>query len=1161
MANIKINIPKSGEGLRFGLEDINTPRNRIVDFNDFNMEFNDVGTFSIDGGKDSEILISNSKQTMTYYAIEDKIILVNDNFNQILNSEDGELVLILFTRDNVETTEYFTTVYDSSNNQWRYEYYGFLGITLNFLSATTQATYPTIDMKVTPLQYTGQDVLFLSGKTLKRGNIDIDSHVKVGSGLRKEDGELKLGTHYDFPNIPSGYITEDTDLIRTNEWGLWSSSVIFRDQSTELLPDNGVSVEMESRSNPFAENDVAYVRTRMDNADNNGQPSVTIGIRYNEQEGEVPQDEESLTFSGIGNIMKSSSNLGIVTDGDYSDSEIIQNKAYASVLAVKKLIDLSNVGVNSILQNGNSFGASVVIGSNDTQDVILERNNVEIFKVIDNGIQLNTTASAKALIGSGISVHSIQFGVSGSDNISYLASPVLNISAHHFGDIARFSGGNSGNTIFAGIRSDGRTYGANAVANDDFVPLGQLNLGLPNGTATLDINGKVPLSQINDALIGNVTYKGLFDGTFITASPDPVLVGQFLPAPFDAKGWYFIATTAFVNGGKDYATGDWIISNASQWDKVDNTDAVSSVNGMVGVVTITPTTIGLGNVDNTSDLNKPISIATQLALNTKQNSLSWKSPQDYGAVGNGIVDDTNAIKQCFLENKNVFLYGSYKITNFIEIYSDQFVFSNNATITRASTNSATMVALARNNIQIKGSLTIIGSGNSSGTASGITFSGCDNIKVDGVVFKDISGIALWFKSGAVAMPRGDGALVSNIQVYNSYIGLQCDFDNQGEYHSFVNFNATLCNTGAVITAGNTSITGGNIVDNATGVNIGGLAGTNNSHGILNGVNINHNTLNAKFSIAENGHTISGCHFYGDATNNIEIVNSRGLNFTNCMISGVIKNTDSLTPKGTHSFTACTMLPLTVFSGSGKDTDVLFINNTTLTGGLWADNTKLYVKRTGETSQSIAGSISVTGQIATSQATVDTNVPTWGQAKTLVAQTITNGVTTSAPSQDATYDFVTNQTGWAQYSDNVYTVGSPLVINSGVTTVLTNNRATAITTELPTGIIEFVNAASKITPQNSGDFYNIEVRFKAKSSSPSGRIKVALDIGGAMGIIREQRVEIADGVGIEQLIAIPMMLFSGATFVANGGSVTVTSLVGNTSIYDITFVVSRVHKAK
>ena len=31
--------------------------------------------------------------------------------------------------------------------------------------------------------------------------------------------------------------------------------------------------------------------------------------------------------------------------------------------------------------------------------------------------------------------------------------------------------------------------------------------------------------------------------------------------------------------------------------------------------------VGLGNVDNTSDLNKPISTATQSALNLKQNTL------------------------------------------------------------------------------------------------------------------------------------------------------------------------------------------------------------------------------------------------------------------------------------------------------------------------------------------------------------------------------------------------------------------------------------------------------------------------------------------------------------------------------------------------------------
>ena len=44
---------------------------------------------------------------------------------------------------------------------------------------------------------------------------------------------------------------------------------------------------------------------------------------------------------------------------------------------------------------------------------------------------------------------------------------------------------------------------------------------------------------------------------------------------------------------------------------------VSSVNNQTGDVTIDRVTLGLGNVDNTSDVNKPISAAAQTALNNK----------------------------------------------------------------------------------------------------------------------------------------------------------------------------------------------------------------------------------------------------------------------------------------------------------------------------------------------------------------------------------------------------------------------------------------------------------------------------------------------------------------------------------------------------------------
>lgn len=59
--------------------------------------------------------------------------------------------------------------------------------------------------------------------------------------------------------------------------------------------------------------------------------------------------------------------------------------------------------------------------------------------------------------------------------------------------------------------------------------------------------------------------------------------------------------------------------------------AVDSVNGQTGVVVLTKSDVALGNVDNTSDINKPISTATQTALNLKANSSALSTVAISGA--------------------------------------------------------------------------------------------------------------------------------------------------------------------------------------------------------------------------------------------------------------------------------------------------------------------------------------------------------------------------------------------------------------------------------------------------------------------------------------------------------------------------------------------------
>lgn len=201
-------------------------------------------------------------------------------------------------------------------------------------------------------------------------------------------------------------------------------------------------------------------------------------------------------------------------------------------------------------------------------------------------------------------------------------------------------------------------------------------------------------------------------------------------------------------------------------------------------------------------------------------------------------------------------------------------------------------------------------------------------------------------------------------------------------------------------------------------------------------------------------------------------------------------------------------------------------------------TKQFIVSSSVPSPTVNNEIAVfDGRVKVSEATLSTDVPTFGQ--------------------------VQNLTGWQQVSGNNYTSGVPLLILAGNTTTLANNGATSnITTQLPTGVTSFVNTTNgKITPENDGDFYIVDIRFKATSSSNDGVIDVGIDIGGVMGIIRQHTVNIRKGIGVEQRVALSFPVFSGATFIANGGEVKVTSVVGDTSIYDVTFVVDRVHKAK
>jgi hypothetical protein len=113
-----------------------------------------------------------------------------------------------------------------------------------------------------------------------------------------------------------------------------------------------------------------------------------------------------------------------------------------------------------------------------------------------------------------------------------------------------------------------------------------LNAGVANGVATLDAGGTVPLSQIPASLQGGVSYQGTWNASTNTPT---------LTSSVGTKGYYYVVSVAGstnLNGVTDWNIGDWAIFNGTAWEKIDNTDAVTSVNGFTGTVVLDYTNVG-----------------------------------------------------------------------------------------------------------------------------------------------------------------------------------------------------------------------------------------------------------------------------------------------------------------------------------------------------------------------------------------------------------------------------------------------------------------------------------------------------------------------------------------------------------------------------------------
>jgi hypothetical protein len=222
---------------------------------------------------------------------------------------------------------------------------------------------------------------------------------------------------------------------------------------------------------------------------------------------------------------------------------------------------------------------------------------------------LSGTVSNAQLANSSLTVNGLAISLGGSGTITAANPQALTIGTGLSG--TTYNGANPVTIAISNTTVAANSYGsASAVPTFTVNAQGQLTAasntaiaipssaitdkGLANGVASLDGGGTVPLSQLPASIQGTLSYQGTWNASTNTPT---------LASGVGVKGYYYIVNVAGstnLYGITDWNIGDMAVYSGTAWQQIDNTDAVTSVNGQTGTVVLTaadvgaPTTSGTG---------------------------------------------------------------------------------------------------------------------------------------------------------------------------------------------------------------------------------------------------------------------------------------------------------------------------------------------------------------------------------------------------------------------------------------------------------------------------------------------------------------------------------------------------------------------------------------